>query len=354
MVPPANVERWSAAMTIGRRQDVTRELTTGSKLDQYRLLDLVSRGGMASIFKAQDTESGSVLAIKVPHFECEKDVVYYERFRREEELGSRLSHPALVKVLKPREKSRPYIAMEFVEGDSLRAIMDRERPMASERALPIARQLCEAVAYLHERGVVHRDLKPENIIVTGNGDLRIIDLGIAQDRSARRITWGPETTTFGTPDYMAPERIVGRRGDARVDIYSVGAILYEMLTGHVPHENPNPYILMYGRTNEEPLPLRYHQPEIDPAVEAIVLRALERPVFKRHASSRELLAELADPAAVTHDRARDADERPPSRWPFLMVAAIVFAGLGVLVTVSHSNVVSASAASITALGRTTP
>ena len=96
-----------------------------------------------------------------------KTFVYYERFRREEELGFRLSHPSLVKVLKPREKSRPYIAMEYVEGDSLRAIMDRERPMASERALPIARQLCEAVAYLHERGVVHRDLKPENIIVTG-------------------------------------------------------------------------------------------------------------------------------------------------------------------------------------------
>ena len=324
-------------MNVGQRGETSRELAAGTRLDQYRLLDLVARGGMASIFKAEDTESGSVLAIKVPHCEYENDSVYCERFRREEELGFRLSHPSLVKVLKPREKSRPYIAMEYVQGDSLRVVIDRERPMSSERAVSIARQLCEALAYLHDRGVVHRDLKPDNVIVTANGDLRVLDLGVAQDRSARQITWGLETMTFGTPDYMAPERIVGRRGDERADIYSLGVILYEMLTGHIPHESHNPYILMYGRTTEDPPSPRRHQPGIEPGMEAIVLRALERATDKRYASVAALTMDLVNPASAsrTEEPASRAREAPRRRWVVLLLALATMTGLGSLVMLSH-------------------
>jgi serine/threonine protein kinase len=337
-------------MTLGQAGQSARELTTGHQLDQYEILDLISRGGMASVFKARDTESGSVLAIKVPHLEYEHD----KRFRREEELGLRLSHPALVRVLKPREKSRPYIAMEYVEGDSLRVIMNRQGPMSTGRAFPIARRLCEALTYMHERGVVHRDLKPDNIIVTAEGELRILDLGIAQDQSSQPITWGHEAT-LGTPDYLAPERISGRRGDARADVYAVGVILYEMLTGHVPHESPNPHVLMHVRTTDEPLPPRHHEPGIDPNVEAIILRALQTPVHRRQASMAALLADLIDAAATARNEGplRGAPRRQ-SHSAFLALAAAGLMGLSWLVVLSYQHGSAASVAGIAAPRRTLP
>jgi len=275
-----------------------REPAPGDKLDQFQLSQLIARSGMASIFKAIDTETGQTVALKIPHMQFESDVVFYERFRREEEIGQKLDHPNLTKVLRPRNKSRMYVAMEFVEGKSLRQILQEEGKLPPARAIAIARQICEAIAYLHEQGVVHRDLKPENIVLTPSGSIKILDFGIALDQSARRLTWYKLSATVGTPDYIAPEQVAGKRGDARTDVYAVGTILYEMLTGHLPFTADNPLALMAAKTKEDPRPPSYYLPDIDPAIEGIILRSLERSPRDRQNSAKDLLEELRNPAAV--------------------------------------------------------
>jgi serine/threonine protein kinase len=281
-----------------------REVTAGQRLDQYQLTDVLARSGMASIFKATDTASGETVALKVPHPQYESDVVFFERFRREEEIGQRVDHPAIVRVLKPREKTRMYMAMEYVEGRSLRAIMSAEGAMSVDRALAIACELADALAYLHSRGIVHRDIKPENILVTPEGGIKILDFGIALDESARRLTWAGLSNTIGTPDYMAPEQIGGRRGDARTDVYAVGMLLYEMVTGQLPFAAQNPHALLRLKANEDPKPPSVFLPTIDPSLEAIILKALERAPGDRYPSAAELLTDLRNPSAVA---ARDPE-----------------------------------------------
>ncbi|HTT76105.1 MAG TPA: serine/threonine-protein kinase [Candidatus Binataceae bacterium] len=275
-----------------------REINVGEKLDQFELTELIARSGMASIFKAIDCVSGKTVAIKIPYMQFESDVVFFGRFQREEEVGRRLDHPNIIKVLTPRKKSRMYIAMEYVEGLSLRAMMREKQPFAVARALGISRQICGALGYMHGQGVVHRDLKPENILVTDTGQVKIMDFGIALDESARRLTWSGLSSTIGTPDYMAPEQVSGRRGDARTDIYALGTILYEMLTTELPYSADNVYNMMRAKTNEDPQPPTKFVPELDPHLEEIVLHAIERSPKNRYASAAQMDADLQDPSHV--------------------------------------------------------
>jgi serine/threonine protein kinase len=327
-----------------------REVNVGERLDQYQLVEVLARSGMAALYKAVDTESGATVALKVPHLQFESDVVFFERFKREEEIGQKLDHPNLVKVLTPKQKTRMYLAMEFVEGQSLRAKMSRggqPAPLPVDEALEIARQVAEALAYLHEKRIVHRDLKPENILLTGAGRVKILDFGIALDESKRRLTWMGLSNTVGTPDYMAPEQMGGRRGDARTDIYALGTILYEMLTGHLPHSAANPHALMRLKAREDPQPPSYYLPGLDPSLEAIVLKAIERAPRDRHASAAELLAQLRDPASVPPRDPEAAAARKQGRIflprALLLRATVVLvlAGLGALVWLSHRHAIDA-------------
>jgi serine/threonine-protein kinase len=321
-----------------------RDVNVGERLDQYQLVDALARSGMASLFKGVDTESGTTVALKVPHMQFESDVVFFERFKREEEIGQKLDHPNLVKVLTPKHKSRMYLAMEFVEGQSLRARMNRggkPAPLPVPEALDIARQVADALAYLHGKRIVHRDLKPENILITAEGQVKILDFGIALDESKRRLTWAGLSNTVGTPDYMAPEQVGGRRGDARTDVYALGTILYEMLTGHLPHTAANPHALMRLKAREEPQAPSYHVPGLDPSLEAIVLRAIERAPRDRHASAAELLAELRDPTAVPprdpEAIAARKQRHLPRAFILRVTVVLVLAGLGTLIWLSHRH-----------------
>jgi eukaryotic-like serine/threonine-protein kinase len=275
-----------------------REVSAGDKLDQYEITELIARSGMASIFKAVDQTSGATVAIKVPYLQFESDVVFYGRFKREEEVGRRLDHPNIIKVLTPRRKSRMYIAMEYVDGISLRAIMRDERPLRKERALDFARQVCSAMVYMHSQGVVHRDLKPENVLVTAAGQVKLMDFGIALDESARRLTWSGLSTTIGTPDYMAPEQVSGRHGDARTDIYALGTMLYEMLTGNLPFDGANVFAMMRAKSGEDPQPPTRFVADFDPQLEEVILHAIERSPRNRYQNAAEMLADLEAPERV--------------------------------------------------------
>ncbi|MBV8137140.1 MAG: serine/threonine protein kinase [Deltaproteobacteria bacterium] len=274
------------------------EVGVGETLDQFKLTEVIARSGMASIFKAADLISGQTVAIKIPYMQFESDVIFYGRFQREEEVLRRLDHPNIIKAVTPRKKSRMYIAMEFIDGVSLREIVRTEAPMKPERALELASQIGEALVYMHGQGVVHRDLKPENILVTAAGVVKIMDFGIALDEQARRLTWSGLSSTIGTPDYMAPEQVSGRRGDARTDIYSLGVMLYEMLTASLPYPTSNVYNMMRAKTSEDPQPLTRHRPDLDPRLEEIVLHAIERQMKNRYASAAQMLEDLREPSRV--------------------------------------------------------
>jgi serine/threonine-protein kinase len=265
-------------------------------------------------------------------------------------MGQRLDHPNIVKVLKPREKSRMYIAMEYVDGRSLRSIIQSDAPLPDERALDIARQVTEAVRYMHAQGVVHRDVKPENILLTPEGRVKILDFGIALDESKRRLTWAGISATLGTPDYMAPEQIGGRRGDARTDVYAVGIMLYEMLTRNLPFQSSNANALLRAKASEDPRPPSYFVPKLDPALDAIILKAIQRQPRDRYPGAAELLADLRDPPAALR-RAPDAPALPRRglaravrRLGKVAVVVAVLGGLGALIYFSGRHVESPSAA----------
>jgi eukaryotic-like serine/threonine-protein kinase len=313
-----------------------REVAVGDRIDQFEIVESIARSGMASIFKARDTASGEMVALKVPHIQFESDVVFYERFQREEEIGQRLDHPNVIRFLRPRHKSRMYVAMELVEGTSLRSALGK--PLPDARALGIATQIAEALVHMHERGVVHRDLKPENVLVTPAGQVKIVDFGIALDQSSRRLTWLGLSSTIGTPDYIAPEQIGGRRGDARTDVYALGTILYEMLTGNLPFSGPTALAVMRAKTEDEPRPLTYFVPNVDPHLEAIVLKAIERLPRDRHQSAGELLRDLRNPSAVPpRDPFAPRRRRAgviPRRLVMPLVVIAILAGLGAMIALT--------------------
>jgi eukaryotic-like serine/threonine-protein kinase len=264
----------------------------GDELDNYRIDSVAARSGMASIFRGTDLRTGSTVAIKVPHPEMECDPVFFERFHREEEIGQEMDHPGIMKVMQNPERSRVYMVMEWLDGRLLRQILTPQTRLPQERAVRLAIRICEALDYIHNRGVVHRDLKPENVMVDAEDRIKLIDFGIAGTEGKRRLTFGTLTELMGTPDYISPEQVKGRRGDARSDIYSLGVILYEMLTGQVPFHGPNKLAVMNDRLLNNPVPPREIDPNITPQLQEIIYRALERDPKNRYGSAREFAWDL--------------------------------------------------------------
>jgi serine/threonine-protein kinase len=264
----------------------------GDQLDHYSIEILVARSGMASIFRGTDLRTGRPVAIKIPHPEMESDPVFFDRFHREEEIGITLDHPGVMKVFADEDRSQLYMVMEWVDGRLLREILNEKGKLPAERAVRIALRICEVLEYIHKNGIVHRDLKPDNIMVDDQDRVKLIDFGIAAKVGARRLTFTKLSQVMGTAEYISPEQVKGKRGDARSDIYALGIMLYEMLTGKTPFFGANPFLIMNDRVLNNPVPPREIEPGISPELQEIIYRALERDPKSRYASAHEFAWDL--------------------------------------------------------------
>jgi serine/threonine-protein kinase len=301
-------------------------LQIGDQFDRFQILGHLAQGGMSDIYRAFDVVSKSEVTLKIPDQSMIGDPGQYERFQRELEVTNTLRHPAILRGLGSGNYNRtPFLATEFVDGKSLRALIEDEAPMPPARALALFRRIAEGVAYCHDNGVVHRDLKPENVLVRPDGQPVIIDFGLALTKGAHRVTYANLSATAGTPDYMAPEQIEGQRGDRRTDIYALGTILYEMLSGRTPYQGDNSLSVMSQHLHSAPPRLDRERPGVAPEVAAIVARCLLRLPDERYDSVGALMDALDRPEGADLSLLDRGDEKSGSS--FLKSAA--FKGIAI-------------------------
>ena len=299
-------------------------VNTGDQIDHYQIEGLAARGGAASIFRGTDLRTNRPVAIKIPDPEMESDPVFFERFQREEEIGKSLDHPGIMKVLADDDRSQRYIVTEWFEGKPLRLVL-AEGKMSPERAVRIALNICEALAYLQNHGVVHRDLRPENILVDAQDHIKLINFAIAAQTGARRITFTSLAQIVGVSEYISPEELNGKRGDARSDIYALGTILYEMLTEKTPFRGSSPY----DRLLKHAIPPREIDPAIPPQLQEVIYRALERNPRSRYSNAHEFAHELnhLDQVGIAErPELREWKRRGVPRWRsvlFFVASALV-------------------------------
>lgn len=255
--------------------------------DRYQLEIKLGEGGMGSVYRAVDLATNRNVAVKILRRDLSESRHARRRFAREARAAGMLAHPGIVRISDFCDETRPYLVMELVSGVSMRRYVRRERPN-TVRILEMLEELCEALAHAHDRGVVHRDLKPDNILVTAEGRLKVLDFGLARVRIPEISHLTRSGSALGTCSYMAPEQAAGKPADERSDLYAVGVILYEILTGTIPFTADEPASILYMHVHEEPKPPRTLNPDIHPEVEQLVLHLMEKKPHQRPPNARVL------------------------------------------------------------------
>ena len=271
-------------------------LQIGDQFDHFQIQAHMAQGGMSDIYRAFDLVNRREVVIKVPDQSMLGDPAQFERFQRELDVMKTLDHPAILKGLGSGKYNRiPYLVTEFVDGKSLRNLIETSAPLSPDQAVSLTRKIADGMAYCHQNEVIHRDLKPENILVTADGQPVIMDFGLALTKGSHRVTYSNLSATMGTPDYMAPEQIEGQRGDQRTDIYSLGTILYELLSGAVPFTGDSNMVIMAQHLNGTAPRLDRVNPAIPSTLAAIVAKCLSRDPDQRYANMTALVDAFDQP-----------------------------------------------------------
>ncbi|SNT57405.1 Stk1 family PASTA domain-containing Ser/Thr kinase [Actinacidiphila glaucinigra] len=264
---------------------------------RYELGSVLGRGGMAEVYIAHDTRLGRTVAVKTLRVDLARDPSFQARFRREAQSAASLNHPSIVAVYDTGEDyvdgvSIPYIVMEYVDGSTLRELLHSGRKLLPERSLEMTIGILQALEYSHRSGIVHRDIKPANVMLTRNGQVKVMDFGIARAMGDSGMTMTQTAAVIGTAQYLSPEQAKGESVDARSDLYSTGCLLYELLTVRPPFVGDSPVAVAYQHVREEPQPPSIYDPEVSPAMDAIVLKALTKDPDYRYQSADEMRADI--------------------------------------------------------------
>lgn len=264
---------------------------------RYELGHVLGRGGMAEVYLAHDTRLGRTVAVKTLRVDLARDPSFQARFRREAQSAASLNHPAIVAVYDTGEDyidgvSIPYIVMEYVDGSTLRELLHSGRKLLPERTLEMTIGILQGLEYAHRSGIVHRDIKPANVMLTRNGQVKVMDFGIARAMGDSGMTMTQTAAVIGTAQYLSPEQAKGEQVDARSDLYSTGCLLYELLTVRPPFVGDSPVAVAYQHVREEPQPPSVFDPEITPEMDAIVLKALVKDPNYRYQSADEMRADI--------------------------------------------------------------
>jgi len=283
--------------------------------DRYELDGVVGRGGMAEVYRARDIRLDRVVAIKTLRADLARDQTFQARFRREAQSAASLNNPSIVAVYDTGEDMStgvpvPYIVMEYVDGRTVRDLLIEGHRLLPQRALEIISGVLRALEYSHQAGIVHRDIKPGNVMVTKNGDIKVMDFGIARAMSDAQATMTQTAQVIGTAQYLSPEQARGERVDARSDLYSTGCLMYELLTGRPPFTGDSPVAIAYQHVRENPIPPSRLDPDIPPWADAIVLRAMAKSPNDRYQSAAEMLADIQRAASGMQVAAMGS---PPTR-----------------------------------------
>jgi serine/threonine-protein kinase len=289
---------------------------------RFRIVETLKQGGMATVFKAEDLQQDQQpVAVKVPLAKYATGLGAWSRVNREEEIVSQLHHPYLLRFVPvPGRPHGAYVVTEYLHGETLADRLQRARPLPETEALDIAGRVAEALQHLHEHGVVHYDLKPGNIMLCTDGSIRLVDFGLAHPMPTRRFSLQGSAPAMGTTEYIAPEQLRGKHGRPSADIYSLGATLYEMLTGAAPFTDSDPLDSGSQRLTGDPTAPRKLNPFISPQAEEITLRALQRDPSRRYPTAAALRADLVQPRQVSVTGLCDRLQ-PSTRWKRVLLKA---------------------------------